>query len=251
MPLYEFTLVVEGIRVDDPEHAALLSGAGAADALLFEQGGITYLAFHRDAESGIAAVTSALGAVQSAYRSAEVVAIDFDLVAISEIAIRLGLSREAVRLYVEGKRRSQSSPFPRHIGVVGKGQRVWPWAVVHEWASSASVEVALDYAAQPVPFQEVLLLQARLAAAGKPMQRPESAEEQQAVASKATEQGRGDPPDATQGGRTEWQQLGRFMTGSPTPQRQSSEEPHSPAGARSRDRDALVRRSNPRQEHDQ
>jgi hypothetical protein len=55
-----------------------------------------------------------------------------DLVSVSDIARRLGRTRESVRLLVDGKRGPGRLPAP--IGVVGDGTRVWPWSVVLEWS---------------------------------------------------------------------------------------------------------------------
>ena len=57
--------------------------------------------------------------------------VDQDLVSVSDIAQRVGRTRESVRLLVDAKR--GPGRFPPPIGVVGDGTRVWPWAVVLEW----------------------------------------------------------------------------------------------------------------------
>jgi hypothetical protein len=51
---------------------------------------------------------------------------------VSDIAQRIGRTRESVRLLVDGKR--GPGRFPPPIGVVGDGIRVWPWSVVLEWS---------------------------------------------------------------------------------------------------------------------
>jgi hypothetical protein len=61
--------------------------------------------------------------------------IDPDLVSISDIANRAGVTREAVRLWVKGSRGPAN--FPSAAGSVGGGDRgstqVWSWPVVNEW----------------------------------------------------------------------------------------------------------------------
>jgi hypothetical protein len=59
--------------------------------------------------------------------------VDQDLVSVSDIAQRLGRSRESVRLLVDGKR--GPGRFPPAVGTVGNGIRVWPWSVVWEWSA--------------------------------------------------------------------------------------------------------------------
>ena len=49
-----------------------------------------------------------------------------DLVTTSEIAQRVGVSREAVRKWVHGTRK----PFPHQLDTVGGDQRVWRWVEV-------------------------------------------------------------------------------------------------------------------------
>ncbi|MDN5855842.1 MAG: hypothetical protein L0K86_23980, partial [Actinomycetia bacterium] len=60
----------------------------------------------------------------------DVVRVDPDLVDASEIARRLNRSRQNVQQWATGARKSG---FPDPISVVG-GKRVWPWAMVLEWA---------------------------------------------------------------------------------------------------------------------
>jgi hypothetical protein len=57
--------------------------------------------------------------------------VDQDLVSVSDIAQRVGRTRESVRLLVDGKR--GPGGFPPPIGVVGDGIRVWPWSAALEW----------------------------------------------------------------------------------------------------------------------
>ena len=52
-----------------------------------------------------------------------------DLVSTSEIAQRIGVSREAVRKWTMNPRRQ----FPLHFDTIGADQRVWRWMEVAEW----------------------------------------------------------------------------------------------------------------------
>lgn len=52
-----------------------------------------------------------------------------DLVSASSIAERIGVSREAVRKWVNGTHK----PFPPPLGVVGEDMRVWRWIDVLGW----------------------------------------------------------------------------------------------------------------------
>lgn len=161
MGTFEFTLVIEGLSVDDPEHDQRLAASGAEDAMLFEQDGATYAAFYRDAPSAWIAVVRAVDAIQDAYPLARVMYLDPDLVSTSDVAQRVGLTRQAVGLYVSGAR--GPGTFPRPEGVVSNGQRVWRWAAVREWfVTSKGVRAQLEDDALPVPVDEALALQSWL-----------------------------------------------------------------------------------------
>jgi hypothetical protein len=60
----------------------------------------------------------------------EVTGLDFDLVNTTEIADRIGRTRQTVRQYVDGLR--GPGGFPAPLGVPG-GVRVWDWGSVNEW----------------------------------------------------------------------------------------------------------------------
>jgi hypothetical protein len=60
----------------------------------------------------------------------EVIGLDFDLVNTTEIADRIGRTRQTVRQYVDGLR--GPGGFPAPLGVPG-GVRVWDWGSVNEW----------------------------------------------------------------------------------------------------------------------
>lgn len=60
-------------------------------------------------------------APESAYR---------DLVSTSDIAERIGVTREAVRHWSAGRRREGA--FPPPVGVPG-GSKIWEWSSIHAW----------------------------------------------------------------------------------------------------------------------
>jgi predicted DNA-binding transcriptional regulator AlpA len=57
--------------------------------------------------------------------------IDDDLVDLSEIAARVGRSREAIRLWSSGKRGAGGFPLP--VGVLPGSVKVWDWSSVNSW----------------------------------------------------------------------------------------------------------------------
>jgi hypothetical protein len=60
--------------------------------------------------------------------------MDRDLVDASEIARRIGRSRESIRQLVAGERR-KGVPFPAPVGAPN-GKRIWEWGTVNEWLRS-------------------------------------------------------------------------------------------------------------------
>ena len=161
MPIYEFTLVVEGLTVDDPHHHTRLSSAGAPDAIVLQSDGATYAAFTRDAECASEGVRRAITEIHRAYPSARVLGLDQDLVSVTDIAQRIGVTRQAIGHYVAGTR--GPGGFPRPDGVVGNGQRIWRWALVHEWLRQAEgIDVRFEDDAWPIPADEAVVLQADL-----------------------------------------------------------------------------------------
>lgn len=85
--------------------------------------------------SAVAAARWLIGRVVELIPTARPDSVDRELVAVPDIASRLGVNRETVRAWSNNARRSLS-PFPRPESVVGDGIRVWRWAVVNEWAQS-------------------------------------------------------------------------------------------------------------------
>lgn len=82
---------------------------------------------------------------------ASVVRVDEQLVAVSDIAARLGMTREGVRLWVQGKRRKADVPFPFPRGQVSHGNtvmKIWAWPDVLFWMRSQyqiDPEVGVSY----------------------------------------------------------------------------------------------------------
>jgi hypothetical protein len=66
--------------------------------------------------------------------------IDDDLVDISEIAARVGRSREAVRLWSSGQRGSGGFPLP--VGVLPGSVKVWDWSSVNSWLAQSQPALA-------------------------------------------------------------------------------------------------------------
>ncbi len=129
---HEFTLVLRGSRTLEANLEDALFEAGCDDALLGVRNGVLYLDFDREGSSLEEAV---LSAVKDVLRSAAGLQISHvepdDLVSASEIARRLGKSREYVRLLIQGERGRGDFPTPRS-GVTGHSC-IWSWFAVARW----------------------------------------------------------------------------------------------------------------------
>lgn len=89
--------------------------------------------------------------------------VDQDLVSVSDIARRVGRTRESVRLLVDGKR--GPGRFPPPIGGVGDEIRVWPWSVVLEWSNKV---LGVDLGENGVPPLTAAVLDVSFAARRSP-----------------------------------------------------------------------------------
>jgi predicted DNA-binding transcriptional regulator AlpA len=128
MPTFRFNLIFEGIDFDDDETFEALSDIEGA---VWSAVGTTARATAtQEAPTDTDAVLNFANEVARRVPGARPVALDEDLVAIPDVASRVGMSREAVRLWANGSRQSH---FPRPNGVVGDGIKVWAWADVNRW----------------------------------------------------------------------------------------------------------------------
>ena len=142
MTAYEFTLIVEGPDLQDESNAEALFRAGFDDAMIAKIGSLQYLDFDREAESFAEAVFSATERFETAVTGARVVHLEpDDLVTMSEIAERVGRTRESVRLLISGDRGSGGFPPPAtHFR--GR-QRMWRWQEVAVWFAERLGETQL------------------------------------------------------------------------------------------------------------
>ena len=127
-----FVLVVSGVSEPDSRLEDALYEAGCDDAVLAFRSGIAYLEFDRPAPSLEDAILSAIRDVEGADPRLGVVRVEpGDFVNASEIARRVQVTREYIRLLVQGKRGEGDFPAPQS-GITGK-TLVWSWAGVVRW----------------------------------------------------------------------------------------------------------------------
>lgn len=128
---FDFTLVLGQLSQPLDEMEDALYEAGCDDALLSFYGATPVLDFTREASTYAEAVLSAIKDVERAGLGVVVLRVGpDDLVNAAEIASRGGISREAVRLWIQGER--GEGDFPPPTARVGKST-VWSWHEVSQW----------------------------------------------------------------------------------------------------------------------
>lgn len=130
MTLFAFSATVTGLDLEDLAQLDALY-TRAFVVVPGEVDGVVSLDVEIDAASGEDALLTFAQHLKTVDGLA-ITRVDVDLVNITEIATRLGLSREAVRLLSVGAR--GDGDFPLHRHVVGS-QKVWAWSDVYAWAA--------------------------------------------------------------------------------------------------------------------
>ncbi|MCY2966954.1 MAG: hypothetical protein NT069_25530 [Planctomycetota bacterium] len=129
---HDFTLVLNGISELNSEIESALYEAGCDDATLSVRFGVAFLTFSRCATSLKDAILSAIRDIRRARIGADVVRVDIcDLVTQSDIARRVGRSRQLIHQYLTGQRGPKGFPAPAcHIT---DGAPLWMWCEVARW----------------------------------------------------------------------------------------------------------------------
>ena len=135
MPVWDFTLIIEGPDIQGDDILDALFEAGCDDSLVGSTNGVQYMDFDREAPTLADAVLSAVSAVESVPGVQVVRLDDADLISISEIAERTGRTRESVRLLVAGER--GPGGFPSPVSDVQRPNRLWRWTEVDRWMQNA------------------------------------------------------------------------------------------------------------------
>lgn len=129
MTTYRLTIVFDGVDFDDDD---VYESLGVLDDVVWNgRGSLSFAMARVEASTALAAAVDVAKRVCALVPTARPLRIDPDLVAIPDIAARVGVDREAVRNWVDGKRRMGC--FPPPFGVVGKGVKVWSWRHVNQW----------------------------------------------------------------------------------------------------------------------
>jgi hypothetical protein len=133
--MYRIPLRVGNVHFDDDATVAQI-GDRLADLAWSEVDGVVIATFYGDCDDPVGMSVQTARRIKNALPDADVHEVDPDLVGVSDIAQRVGVSREAVRLWAEGKR--AGGTFPPSIGAVAGGGnrgsiRVWRWPDVEVW----------------------------------------------------------------------------------------------------------------------
>jgi hypothetical protein len=129
---YDFALILSGVPELTTEVENALYSAGCDDATVSVQYGCIYLEFSRRAPSLKDAILSAIRNVRHARIGAVVWRVDrCDLITPSEIARRIGRTRQLVHQYITGARGPGRFPAPECN--LTDGQPLWAWCAVSYW----------------------------------------------------------------------------------------------------------------------
>lgn len=134
MPLQHFTLIVEGTDLQSEPFIDALFEAGCDDAAVGRVNGVQYLDFDREAESLGEAIISAVRDVEKVDGVRVVRVADAGLVSMTDIATRLGRTRESVRLLITGAR--GPGDFPAPVTDPRGRYRLWRWSDVTRWLTT-------------------------------------------------------------------------------------------------------------------
>ncbi len=150
--VYSFSLILQGASDLTSEIADALYEAGCDDALVGSRGRVLFVEFDREAPSSAKAIISAIRQIESAGVGLTVVRVEPDeLVSTAEIADRVGLNRETIRLYAMGRRGPGTFPLPvarlRSRSPLYRWTDVAPWLAHHGGTAAASAIAEPDTAA--------------------------------------------------------------------------------------------------------
>jgi predicted DNA-binding transcriptional regulator AlpA len=128
MTEHNFTLIIQGDLTDNALDTFYKMGCD--DATFSTKDGLTFAEFDREASTLIDAVASALADIEAVdgYRVLHVT--PDDLVWASEIAERIGRTRQSIDLLIKGQRGPNNFPAP-----VSHATRnpLWRWSEVEDW----------------------------------------------------------------------------------------------------------------------
>lgn len=129
--IFQFTIVLKNVDEHTPNLEDSLYVAKCDDAIINYRNGTVYLDFDREASSLEDAVISAIQDIRSASVGADVASVaPENLVTESEIAKRLGKSRQTISLWINRERRKS---FPHPVMRLAEKSPLWKWTEIAKW----------------------------------------------------------------------------------------------------------------------
>lgn len=147
--MHSFTLILGSPRAITAEFESAVFEAGCDDAALGQRSGTVYLEFDREARTFLDAVLSAIGDVHRIAGATVAHVEPDDLVTVSEMARRVGRTRESVRLLVEGVRGPGGFPAPAS-GSRDRRPRLWRWSEAATWLKAHGIATGSQLEAQEI-----------------------------------------------------------------------------------------------------
>ncbi len=144
--IFELRLVATGLSLNDDEQLCRLIDAFGEDTTVAGGPEAGELSLLLDAEDPLTAALEAIAALRRVAPEVQVRRVDEDLVAIPDITVRIGRTRENVRQMADGTRGPGS--FPPPVGIVGDAIRVWRWADIEPWLRE---HARYDFPTRPLP----------------------------------------------------------------------------------------------------
>ena len=135
-------------------------------------GGVSSAVFVTEDPHPIGPALDAARCIAKHIPGARVVEVYDELVSISDIAARCEIGAEAVRLWVNGRRRTTRRPFPAPRQVVGHGAKpmsLWAWREVLGWTRDV-VGIDADEDVSYLDDVQLAELNAELSAMGSPVE---------------------------------------------------------------------------------
>jgi hypothetical protein len=133
MTEWTFRLALAGITLTDEDMDALLEAGCDDGTFSLERDGTVFGMFDREAETQEDAVLSAIDDVERAGVGARVLRVteDDDWLTASEIAERVGRTRQSIAQLIRGVR--GPGGFPAPVARHGSPNPLWSWAEVATW----------------------------------------------------------------------------------------------------------------------
>lgn len=152
-------MTVTGIDIDDEETMEMVEDQIGDVEFAARRGVVMLAVFVDDGNDVVHAATDAAHRLMSLVSGTKVERVDPELVTTSDIASRIGLSREAVRKWSVRDERGFPPPFGT-TGDEGRTQKIWRWYEVSEWLKNV---LGIDLDEQLPTVAEVARIDACLA----------------------------------------------------------------------------------------